>query len=148
MSFINMSHQLVVKTRLGETQIGLVVLDILNSTVGWCSHIGIFWELKHVETTDIKSHNSSHMGLFHHDPRVNTGETFQFFSHGRHSRAVAAKPCWLIYRMISQFMKWESLWKSARIKIINHWDWCENLGFQPYLSVIRDSQKQHEATTV
>ena len=60
---INMSHQLVVKTRLGETQIGLVVLDILNSTVGWCSHIGIFWELKHVETTDIKSHNSSHMGF-------------------------------------------------------------------------------------
>ena len=58
-----MSHQLVVKTRLGETQIGLVVLDILNSTVGWCSHIGIFWELKHVETTDIKSHNSSHMGF-------------------------------------------------------------------------------------
>jgi len=73
-----MSHQLVVKTRLGETQIGLVVLDILNSTVGWCSHIGIFWELKHVETTDIKSHNSSHI-----DPRagaVSAGETFQCHS--------------------------------------------------------------------
>lgn len=123
-----MSHQLVVKTRLGETQICLVVLDILNSTVGWWSHIDIFWELK-------KKLNKSHSGFSIMIQRLAQAKPSSWSR--QHKRAVAAKPCWLMVGMISQFMKWESLWKSAMINLMKttvFFPW-KSLGFQPYENV-------------